>query len=189
MIPKKVTLNFFLFFFLLFCLCKVSGSRLLAEGTEQVVQIDNLMSQYGVYGLAESDYMVELSINGMGGYLDLTVKDRKDGSILLENVADVSGVSWVDPNILIITTSPIYGKPGLLKFLADKKKLVWIVKPRHKTIAYPDGTDGFKLYKTNSQTKEIYYYYADDGNKVDWSTWLTPKYLRCVDLKGQSCYP
>ena len=186
-LKKKTVLKFFLPFLITSTFSALADTPLQAADKGRVVRIDTLMKEYGLYRFADSDYVVELSINGMGGYLDLSVKNKKDGSVILKNIADVSGASWIASDILVVTTSPIYGKPGLFQFSADTKRLVQLLKPEHRTAGYSDGTDYFELQRTESTEKKIYYYYGQDVDEIDFNNFRSPKHLRCIALDGSTC--
>lgn len=140
----------------------------------------------GVYALPKNkEILVEMTINGMGGFKELKLIKTKDATVLAE-LNDVTGFGLLDKRTLIVTTSPIYGKPGLYALDTVTGKVKTLMEAKNKTAGYPEGADYFELQKIDNQQKMINYYYAPDVDAVDFTIFREPRNILKCPIYGPS---
>lgn len=124
-----------------------------------------------------------LTIASMGGFLILTAGRRNMSGKL--KVKDVSGIAWVNGHTLVYTASPIYGVPGVYVYSCGSKMARRIVAPKTLNPAYPNGADFFELKGISIGSHvTVYFYYASDVDKVDFTKFRIPAFLFQVHLDG-----
>lgn len=138
----------------------------------------------GVYASPGGKCEASLTINELGGFLNLTIRRKGDerGSHV---VNDITGIVWISENELLYTVSPIYGKPGVFLYDCNLFETKRIVGPRTINTAYPDGADYFELQAFSPDSGgRILFYYSPDVDSVDFGEFRKPKFLHQVCLDG-----
>jgi len=97
-------------------------------------------------------------------------------------VDDVTGVLFVVPDRLVYSVSPIYGRPGVFAFNCRTGRVRRLVRPKNVDPSYPEGLDYFELAWLKDD--RIYFYYAADVDRADFTTFREPKNLYVTDLSG-----
>ena len=124
--------------------------------------------------------LATLKVGKMGGMLVLSL--GKDAG---RQIKDVTGMAWISDGILVYTTSPIYGIPGVYVYSCDSRRSKRIVAPRTINNAYPDGADYFRLKRISQTTPStVYFYYVPDVDLPDVKNLESPAYLFQVHLDG-----
>jgi hypothetical protein len=120
-----------------------------------------------------------LQVSVEGGFLVLSVTSPTARSAEL---SDVTGIAWIDREMLIYTVSPIYGKPGL--FLLDCRSMQTkrVIGPRSIGVSYPDGADYFELTGISGSSGKIYFYYSPDVDRTDFRVFRITKNLCFVGI-------
>ena len=160
----------YIYIYILVCALPVSSA-------EQVFKAN------GRYQDPSGKCAVRISTSPMGGgFVRLHLPAaRKSGS---RTVDDVTGVAFTANGMVVYTTSPIYGRPGVFRFDCTKKSTHRLVGPRHFESSYPAGLDYFELAKVVDAN--IFYYYAPDVNQVDLAKLRNASNLYTVDLSGSN---
>ena len=136
-----------------------------------------LTNDVGRYRAPDGSCPIEITISGMGGFHELHLP-----STPARVVDDVTGVLFVVPDHLVYSVSPIYGRPGVFVFNCRTGRVRRLVRPRRVERSYPDGTDYFELAWLKDN--RIYFYYAADVGRADFTTFREPKNLYVTDLSG-----
>ncbi len=97
-----------------------------------------------------------LMVSSMGGFLILTLEGDPS-----RQAKDVTGMVWISDGMLVYTTSPIYGNPGVYVYSCESRQTKLIVRPRTLTKAYPDGADYFQLKGISESPKFLYKVHID----------------------------
>ena len=127
----------------------------------------------GVYKSPDGSCSATVSVNLMGGQTELKVANHL--------VSDVTGALWIPPHDLIYSVSPVYGMPGIYLYSCRSAKTHVLVAPKHRTKAYPDGTDYFEL-SGDQQGSKLVYYYVPDIQHLNLKELENKIYLRVLDL-------
>ena len=156
------------------------GSRAAGVGAPS----HTLIKQPGSYLSPDGTCRVALSVASMGGFWVLRSGGEARGRL---RVDDVNGMAWVGRHTLAYTTSPIYGVPGVYVYACGAPSPKRIVGPRTLSKAYPDGQDYFELHRvTTKEPITLYFYYAPNVDKVDFTKFRTPASLYQVRLDGSN---
>jgi hypothetical protein len=123
---------------------------------------------------------IHILTSPMGGFSQLHLPAGKVSGTAI--VDDMTGAAFTATGMLVYTTSPIYGRPGVFLFNCRSKRTVRLVGPRHFDPSYPDGLDFFELSSVSDD--KIFFYYAPDVNQVDIQKLRTPSHLYTVDVTG-----
>jgi hypothetical protein len=141
---------------------------------------NEVIKHAGEFGSPNGKCRATLTTSSMGGFLILTV----DGDPS-QQTKDVTGMAWTSDGVLVYTTSPIYGNPGVFVYSCGLRQTKRIVPPRTLTKAYPDGADYFQLKSISTvQPAIIYFYYGPDVDALDMKSFESPAFLYKVRIDG-----
>ena len=150
-----------------------------AQGSgDKTVQLRQVFNGIGAYRLDGSACRVAISLDPMGGASVL----RLHGAKRAASARDVTAVAWLTESVILFSTSPIYGSPGVSVFDCQNSLVQQVVNPVSRNAAYPDGADYFELHAVEPSC-EATYYYAPDVDNADFSSIRKDSALRRVDLR------
>lgn len=175
--------NFFLFLVLIIT-TQISSSTY--SGDLKKVKIGQIVKlNLGSFALSKSNCVIDVTVNGMGGSHDLSVRNVSSGAVLLEPVIDVTAWGWISNDLLVFSVAPIYGKPGICKFSCTDGTMIKLVAAKTISKAYPDGADFFELQRLDAKNSIIYYYYHPDigATSLNQDKW-TRNDLYSIDTDG-----
>lgn len=169
-----------LFFFSVFSLVLAVFLTVSGSHTEDPALSVEGVNRPGKYRAPGGKCQVSLQTSSMGGHLDLR---RKAATV----AQDVTGIAWASQNILIYTVSPIYGKPGVYALDCKLGRIRRIFGPKTFNKAYPEGADYFELrgLRGSNSGTIIYFYYAEDVDKVDFNRFRIRDFLFQIRLDGK----
>lgn len=148
------------------------------------INLGQVIKEPGHFICGKSQCLINLAYSDMGGFLVLKIEDTLKKEVV-QVINDVTGVAWASDSLLVYSTSPIYGKPGLHVYNCEIKKLTTIVKAKNIDTAYPVGSDYFELYSLTTGNKaKIYFYYAPDVDSIDFDKFREPSSLFQVGIDG-----
>jgi hypothetical protein len=134
----------------------------------------------GEFSSPDGTCLASLEPSDQGGFLVLTFPRGRNDRIL-----DVTGIAWASDRVLVYTTSPLYGHPGIYLYNCGSRKTKQLVAPRTVVKAYPEGADYFELQRISINSPTIIYsYYAPDVDKEDFKNFRTVSHLFEVHLDG-----
>jgi len=144
------------------------------------VAIGEVAHKPGIFQPYKGEYLAELEVSSLGGFIVLSVMQK--GAICLEEIKDVTGISWVTESLLIYSVSPIYGNPGVYIFNCITKETKRIVATKNINATYPKGADYFELYRLDRD--KIYFYYTSDVDSVNFNEFRSQPFLFQVNFDG-----
>jgi len=133
----------------------------------------------GVYVTQVGRCPISMTISGMGGFTVLVLPSQGKKT---RNIEDVTGVAYLPSDALIVTVSPMYGRPGIYRYDCLSQQLKQLVRPRTINKGYPDGADYFELQDARGET--LYLYYSPDITATDFERFRSPDYLYEVHTDG-----
>lgn len=137
-----------------------------------------ILKKEGIYQLKESQCIIELKTNGMGGYIDLAISFQK--SIKELQYSDITGIGWINKDKVVFTASPIYGKSGLYLIDCSKQQVDQIKQAKNKSKTYPEGSDYFELYQIKPSESEVLFYYSKDVDLINFNQFRKDKNLKKI---------
>jgi len=124
---------------------------------------------------------ITIVVSAEGGFKQLLLEmDLSKNEI----VNDVTSAAYFSDELLVSSTSPLYGNPGIFVYDCSLKNIKRIVAPQKLNKAYPQGADFFELKGIEGHT--VYYYHATDVDKTNFNIFRTNKYLFQVFIDGSS---
>ena len=120
-------------------------------------------------------------VSAEGGFKQLLLESDLSKN---EIVNDITSAIYFSNELLVFSTSPLYGNPGIFVYDCSLKNIKRIVAPQKLNKAYPQGADFFELKSIEDDT--IYYYHTTDVDKTDFNILRTNKYLFQVFIDGSS---
>jgi len=159
----------------------VSISSLLIACSGESLLSGPAIAKRGSYISPGGGYEASLVINGMGGFLTLSIISKSDKR-RSKAIDDVTGIVWISRNKLLYTVSPIYGIPGIFVFDCKEMKMGRILGPKTFYKENPSGADFFELKKFSEG--KVYFYYSPDVHSTDFDELRTKKYLYQINLDG-----
>ncbi len=129
----------------------------------QISKSEVVIDPMGFYQTDNAVCRFEVKIDGMGGFrmLNMSIQGKE------VSISDVTAVGVVKADQIIISISPVYGKPGIAQLDCIGGEVREIVKAKHKSKTYPNGSDYFQLSKIFEN--EISYLYFPDMDQADLS--------------------
>jgi hypothetical protein len=121
---------------------------------------------------------VRISTSSENGARELSLVRPKSALV----TPDVTGAIWRDPNTLVYSVSPIYGRPGLFELDCRSGYSKTIVPPATRDKGYPDGADYFELVSVDPKIQQACFYYSADVDSPDLDNFRVPEHLRCVQV-------
>lgn len=124
---------------------------------------------------------ITIVVNAEGGFKQLLLESDLSKN---EIVNDVTSAAYFSDELLVFSTSPLYGDPGIFVYDCSLKNIKRIVAPQVLNEAYPQGADFFELKGIEGHI--VYYYHATDVDKTNFNIFRTNKYLFQVFIDGSS---
>ncbi len=135
----------------------------------------------GSYHSKKDKCPITIVVSAEGGFMQLLLESDSSKN---EMINDVTSAAYFSDELLVFSTSPLYGIPGIFVYDCSLKNIKRIVAPQRLNKAYPQGADFFELKGIESHT--IYYYHATDVDKTNFNIFRTNKYLFQVFIDGSS---
>ena len=105
--------------------------------------------------------------------------------ILDPGINDVTGIQWLpDGNTLIVTVSPIYGKPGIYTWNVRDNIIRQILKPKTFDKFYPDGKDFFEMISLSEDGDKLFFFYSPDVDNTDFRKFRSKDNLYIINVDG-----
>jgi hypothetical protein len=123
----------------------------------------------------------------MGGASSLHIWNGTTPKV--DRVNNVTGLAWLDDDLLVYTAGPEYGKPGLYLFGCETGRTAQLLPRPSLSYTSPHGTDYFELFAVEIRSAfVIWYYYAPDFNWIDFDEFRVRENLKSfvLNLSGDS---
>ena len=105
--------------------------------------------------------------------------------ILDREIIDVTGIQWLpDGNTLIVTVSPIYGKPGIYTWNVRDNIIRQILKPKTFDEFAPDGKDYFEMLSLSEDGDKLFFFYSPDVDNTDFWKFRSKDNLYIINVDG-----
>lgn len=147
----------------------------------ETVQLSQVFKNLGAYNSPGGQCPIYLTTSEKGGFTQLQFQSKSSGKKL---VNDVTGVAYISNEILVYTTSPIYGTPGIFIYDCLSENTKQIVGPTKIDKAYPQGSGYFELY--GIKREKIYFYYSPDVDQIDFNSFRNGDFLFEVLVNGSA---
>lgn len=134
------------------------------------------LKEQGSYPSPDRICTAVLEVSPQGGFLQLSVQTSTDH--LVHVADDVTGLLWINEKVLVFSSSPIYGEPGIFEVTCDGERANQnvLVHPISINPDYPNGADYFELKEIKG--RNLHFYYGADVDNIDFNEFRTEKYLR-----------
>lgn len=161
-------------------LSNCAAAKDIASKQVTYVPVGKVVHEPGMFQPDKGKYQAELAVNDLGGFFVLSVTQM--GTPIVEEIKDVTGISWITESFLIYSVSPIYGNPGIYILNCLTREIKRIIAPKNINAAYPNGADYFELLRLS--TDKMFFFYSADVDSVDFRQFRSPKFLFQANLDG-----
>lgn len=144
-------------------------------------QLSRVIKAPGTYKSPGATCPISLTISNEGGFTKLQLQSKSHQHKV---VNDVTGAAYFSDELLVYTTSPIYGSPGVFLYDCLSKSIRRVVGPKIFDEAYPQGSDYFELQGLEGH--KIYFYYSPDVDQTNFDNFRTKEFLFEVLIDGSA---